>query len=493
MKLNKTIWAAVFAAMAVAGCSDDDATVDPQFRIEGDISAISQSCDAVGVGSAGYIDRSSALKYVVRSNTHWTVKPTDPDADWVVIHPNEGWADGTFYVGLKENEHFDPRSTSIQIEVDGEATPRTIPVAQGGAEPYIKMSNSVTVNGAGGASSLAISANIGWTCELLDPDNGWLSIASFDETSITINAQRREEDAPRSTDIAIICPQVPEVNGTITVTQFGPSVIFYEDFEWLGNYATNGTWYDSSSPKAITSWTMAQYKMGWTSWIGTSNTTNVYGGSLDGNGWLKLGKTNYCGNAVSPALVNIGAGNTVDIDVSMVACPYVSGGNTTTNPGNHDVNNLYVGVYGPGEVVGADFEVVVDGVVYVANGNWQREIGADEAPEDYFMGEAAPDMVGTYKVKKFVLVNYPNSKNTHVWFYPDPLNCPEAECNLKVRGATADTHIIIFGGGYDDDLYGIAQTKYTITGLDGKEYTGTYADNINRVFVDNVVVKLSTE
>jgi hypothetical protein len=102
-------------------------------------------------------------------------------------------------------------------------------------------------------------------------------------------------------------------------------------------------------------------------------------------------------------------------------------------------------------------------------------------------------MAGVYKVKKFTLVNYPNSKLQDVWYYNNPLDCEEAKCEFQIKGATANTQIILFGGGYDNELYGKTQSKYTITGLSGKEYTGTYADNINRIFVDNIVAKVISE
>jgi hypothetical protein len=496
----------MLASATLAGCDDDDTTVvDPVLTFETGDNAVHQNADAVGIASSGYLDRTKALKYTVRSNTHWTVSVTDEDAaDWVLIHPSEGDGDGLFFIGIKENTRFDARATTVAVQVDGEDSPRLITINQDGAVASIKTSANVTVNGAGGSSTLSVNANIDWTCEILPGEDNvipsWIRIDSYNDNAINITTDRRDEDSPRYATIRINCEKSPESSCEIEITQFGPSVVMYEDFEWLAGYATDNTWYDASSPKGMTAWTGAQLGMGWTSWIGESKTINVYGGSVNGNGWLKLGKTNYCGTAVSPALSNIEAGKTVDLDVSLVACPYTSGGNTTTNPGNHDVPNLMIGVYGDGEIVNPNGEITVGTISYVFNGNWST-MDADAydnnmtTDEQTTLIQATParDMAGVYKVKKFTLVNYPNSKLQDVWFYNDPLNCEEAKCEFQIKGATANTQIILFGGGYDNELYGKTQSKYTITGLSGKEYTGTYADNINRIFVDNIVAKVISE
>ncbi|MDE7442842.1 MAG: hypothetical protein K2M65_01615, partial [Muribaculaceae bacterium] len=341
-------------------------------------------------------------------------------------------------------------------------------------------------------TSLGVNANVDWTCSLVeDPANDWLRIVSYNRTSIILESTRREEDAPRSTQIAITSELAPEVNTTITVIQYGPSIVFYDDFEWLAGYATDNTWYDANSPKNMKSWTIEQLQHGWTSWAGASKNINVYGGSVNGNGWLKLGKTNYTGTAVTPPLSSLEDGVETDVEVSFLACPYTSGGNTTTNPGNHDQSIVLVGIYGPGEIVNPDTEVVVKGLTGICNANWMRDPEEGEELEAYITGEPVANINGTYPVKKFTLVNYPNSKLQDVWLYPEPLNCPEAECSFMVKGVTNKTQIVIFGGGWDDALNGLAAEKYNITGISGKTYTGNFQPNINRLFIDNFMVKMA--
>jgi hypothetical protein len=151
-------------------------------------------------------------------------------------------------------------------------------------------------------------------------------------------------------------------------------------------------------------------------------------------------------------------------------------------------------VYGGGEIVDPNATVTVDAVLCVYNGNWSK-IGTDEyaalSDEEKTalkQANAADDMVATYNVKKFTLTNYPNSKLEDVCFYPNPLDCDEAKCELQIKGATSKTQIIIFGGGYDAEHKGATASTYTITGKSGKEYSGKYCPNINRLFIDNFKV-----
>lgn len=485
---------AMMATVALTGCKDDDTVIDPTITLETGPTEINLGPEAMGMAASGYLDRTKALKYVVRSNAHWTLELEGENTDWVQIHPHEGNGDGIFMVAAEENGEFLGRALNLIIHLEGQSTPITIPVTQRGAEPYVSVSKNITINGVGGTTSLAVKANVDWTCSLVpDPENDWLTLVSSSRESIVIDATRRMVDAPRTAQIAIASELAPEVADTINLIQYGPSVIFYDDFEWLSNYTTDGTWYDASSPKNMKSWSLDQLKHGWTSWAGPSASVNVYGGSVKGNGWLKLGKTNYTGTAVSPRLTSLDDGVTTDVTVSFVACPYTSGGNTTTNPGNHDQSIVYIGIYGPGEIVDANDVVNVKGLTGICNANWERDPAEGEDMATYITGEAVPGINGQYPVKKFTLVNYPNSKLQDVWLYPDPLDCPEAQCELTVRGVTNKTQIIIFGGGWDDQLNGIPAEKYTITGISGKTYTGNYQPNINRLFIDNFMVKMLSE
>lgn len=500
MKFNKFNILSLAAAMTLTtglltSCDDNDTVVEPVINIETGPSQIDLGPEEMGMQASGYLDRTKALKYVVRSNTHWTitVDGNGTDTDWLQIHPMEGNGDGIFMVAAAQNEDFMPRALTLSINLDGSDTPVVIPVNQRGADPYILVSSNITINGVGGQTSIGVKSNVDWTCEVVASEDPWLEVVSFNRESIVINAQRRDVDAPRTAQIAITSEVAPEVNTTIDLIQYGPSILFYDDFEWLAGYATDNTWYDSGSPKNMKSWTVEQLQHGWTSWVGPSGSVNVYGGSVNGNGWLKLGKTNFTGTAVSPRLSSLDDGVTTDVEISFVACPYTSGGNTSTNPGNHDASNVLIGIYGPGEIVSPDATVQVNGLTGICNPNWQRDLLPDEDIATYIAGEPVQNVNATYPVKKFTLVNYPNSKLKDVWLYPEPLNCPEAECMLEVKGVTNQTQIVIFGGAFDDQLNGLAEEKFTITGISGKEYTGKFTPNINRLFIDNFIVRVKQQ
>ena len=125
-------------------------------------------------------------------------------------------------------------------------------------------------------------------------------------------------------------------------------------------------------------------------------------------GFVKLGKTNYAGDLISPKLKLVG---TADVVVTFKACAYISEG------GTKDDNELYVSVIGPGTVEVESNPLIID--------------------------------------------NYPNSSNNengadyNVW---DPAI---AERSFIVRGATSETQIK-FMGGKSYNLSGIGKKKNRI-------------------------------
>ncbi|MDE7443977.1 MAG: hypothetical protein K2M65_07430, partial [Muribaculaceae bacterium] len=159
MNLNKFKLISIMAMTAmVAGsftsCKEDDVVIDPVIVLEEGPSEINLSPAAMGMAASGYLDRTKALKYVVRSNTRWTLELQGENTEWLQIHPKEGNGDGIFMVAAQENGEFLPRSLNILVHLHGKETPITIPVSQRGADPYVTVSENVTINGVGGTTSL---------------------------------------------------------------------------------------------------------------------------------------------------------------------------------------------------------------------------------------------------------------------------------------------------------------------------------------------------
>jgi hypothetical protein len=128
-----------------------------------------------------------------------------------------------------------------------------------------------------------------------------------------------------------------------------------------------------------------------------------------------LGKTSYGGDIVSPEL---GISGTEDIEVVFKATPYIS------SKGTKDLNTLYVGVIGDGEL---------------------------ETEEDQNSSIVSAEYDGTrYSCIAFTIDNYPNPKEessaVSVW-------APEvSQRRFKIKNAKASTKVFFMGGAYGNAL-----------------------------------------
>lgn len=504
---------ALAGAMGVTGCSENDIAVTPEFMIEGTPESIEFTCAASGLTSDGYLkrdpdddkDTNYARRFTFRSNSSWTIDIDESSSDWLLVFPREGKGDAYVAVAVTENTRFDPRSTDLVINVNGKETPIVIPINQGGAEAKLQVPSRVTLTATGGKTNVNIISNIGWTAEKVDDEGAeWLNLVGTEETYLTVEATSRDVDEPRTARVAVLCPQVPEKNDTITFIQYGPSIIMYEDFESL-NYPMNpDTYYSTSGSQRMDSWTDNELSNGWSCWTGTavvdgtsSSNCTVYGVTIHGNSSAKLGRTSVNGNLASPRLAAIGEGNSMDVKVSFQACPYVATGSAKKSSA-YDTNRLYVFVYGGGTIENVNSSVTIGDIHHVYNGNWETPFHASDYPDAEAAAtakkawrKAAPkaDMPGKYDAMLYELTNYPNSKYVTVKFYDEPLLNDAANHEFIVRGATANTQIVFQAGEWNDTWSGAANVEIDIVDLEGTTHTVPYAIKCNRVFIDNVIVR----
>jgi hypothetical protein len=238
------------------------------------------------------------------------------------------------------------------------------------------------------------------------------------------------------------------------------TVYLDEDFSWLtyGQVA----WQETSGEKALQYWTDAEKAKGWTSIVSGTNTawkgagyTYVYGRP----GFIKLGATNYGGNIVTPDLKDFGDG-TADIKVTFHALGYPGTGNATNHvPNPIDANDLYVGLWGDGEI----------GTLEGTNETYS------------FTTEELGDV--SLKVIHYSL-NYANSvagqehgENFDSW--SDDYSGYE----VTVSNATKNTHVVFFAGPFYDGLTGRGSEKVDYNGVQI-----TKNNNINRVYMDNIKI-----
>lgn len=428
---------AVVAAMGFTACSDDDKfTGDPYFTLEG-LENMTYDFNYEAVDTLAY---SEAKKIVVRSNRPWKLV-CQSENGWCRVFPTEGEGDGIIRLSTVENKKPDTRDMVYKIYLDGVEQPVPLTIRQTGSEPYIKPSaNSITIAREGGAIPFSVLTNVPYTYEVRPVKEGddvsWITVtpSETDPNSVMLNCVASNKDrfavlhiqgTGNYTDLSIDVP----------VTQLG--ALFFENFSWMNHSDTSILGWDTSgeSEARFDKWTDEELSHGW-----TSRNNLCYGRP----GFLKLGKTGYGGDLVSPKIPEIGSG--MDIAVSMQLVGYC------TQAGTLDDVQVYVGVLGPGKVtkiIGGNGGEIVNGVLY-----------CDENKAQIVLNDVASFML---------------TGDNHFNYTTDPDGLlvwenPNTNYTIYVDGATSDTQIVILGGAFDVQLKTIGKGK-------------------NRIFVDNFKVE----
>ncbi|HUW92024.1 MAG TPA: BACON domain-containing protein, partial [Bacteroidales bacterium] len=327
--------------------------------------------------------------FVVRSNRPWQIVKKS-EADWVKTFPDEGEDDGIFKIIVSENQGFDTRTMNFAFVVDGNEEPVLFRVDQEANVPYITAPAAISIPAVGGDFTVDVTSNVTWTYTLAD--ESWLTEQSVTSTKINLSAAINNNPL-RSTTMTITATNYPTVTATVTLNQSPGSVVLEENFSWLA-YG-NAVFYTTTGETRIDNWTQEQKDKGWTSTINTTplsgNTPLVYARQ----GFVKLGKTGYGGDLISPVLSGISG--TQNLTVTFKAVPYQTAG------GTKDDNILNVSVIGPGTVSQGQF--IID--------NWP--VYPAENVLDYCIG---------------------------MW------NEPAASRTFTITGATSETQIKFLGGEY---------------------------------------------
>lgn len=338
----------------LSSCKEDPIQEDPFFSIEGDPTGLT-------------VTKSKKTQtYVVRSNRPWQILNKD-QAAWVKSFPDKGDADGIFKIIVEANETFDTRIANFAFVVDGKEQPVLFRVEQAGNEPYITLPADVTIPAAGGEFSVDVASNVAWTYTL--SEESWLSEQSVTAQKITFIAEENTSIDPREVTLTVTATDYPKVS-TVILTQSPGTVVLEEDFSWL-NYG-NVVFYTTTGETRIDNWTQEQKDRGWTSTIntvtGSGNTAMLYARP----GFVKVGKTSYGGDLISPAFSKLVGTQTVK--VTFKAIPYM------TATGTMDDNILKVSLIGPGTISQEQF-IIDNWPVYPAEGALEYCIGMWSAPE----------------------------------------------------------------------------------------------------------------
>ena len=380
----------VISMFLMLSCDKEPEKGPPYFNIEGDPTGLS-------VNSAGRTE-----SYVVRSNRPWQVVAKE-GAEWARAFPDEGDDDGIFKIIVGENPTFYPRIMNFAFVVDGTEQPVLFRVDQEGNVPYIIVPAQLSVPAIGGDVVININANVAWSYTLSDP--GWLTEKSVTQTQLILTATENSSVDPRLVTVTVTGTEFPAVSETVVLTQSPGTVVLEENFNWL-TYG-NVVFYTTTGETRIDNWTQEQKDRGWTSSVNTTPGSGTTPLLYARPGFVKLGKTGYGGDLISPPLSKVTG--TQDLRVTFKAIPYKTAG------GALDDNFLMVSVTGPGTVSQSQF--VID--------NWP---------------EYPAENVAAYCVA--------------MW------SDPAAKRTFTITGATSATQIVFLG--YDYYLVGVGEGKNRI-------------------------------
>jgi len=376
----------------LSSCKKDPIVEDPFFTIEGDPTGLTVTKAA------------KTQSYVVRSNMPWEIVNKD-QAGWVKSFPDKGDADGIFKIIVDANETFDIRTANFAFLVDGEEQPVLFRVEQAGNIPYITLPAAVTIPAAGGEFSVDVASNVTWGSAL--SDNSWVQDIAVTTQKITFVAEENTSIDTRAVTLTLTATNFPTVISTVVLTQSPGTVVLEEDFSWLA-YGSP-VFYTTTGETRIDNWTQEQKDKGWTSSVNTTSGSGTTPLLYARQGFVKVGKTGYGGDLISPLLSKLVGTQT--LRVTFKAIPYM------TATGTMDDNILNVSVIGPGTVSQSQF--IID--------NWPVWPTDAGAVTEYCIG---------------------------LW------NAPEATRTFTITGATAETQIKFLG--YDYYLVGVGAGKNRI-------------------------------
>lgn len=317
---------------------EEENTGDPYFTIEGNPTGLSTTLAA------------RTESYVVRSNRPWQVVAQSEET-WVKAFPAEGDDDGIFKIIVEKNTTFVNRTMNFAFILDGQEQPVLFRVDQEKSIPTLaidKIEAGKNINQTAQEVKINVEANVEYT---YSSDAEWLTFTTANVgstgTELIFAASANEGANSRIGNISFASALYPDLNAQLVVTQEGKSegeIVLFEDFNWL-TYGS-AIFYTTTGETRFDSW--AETK-GWTSTVNTVEGSGTTPLCYARQGFIKLGKTTYGGDVISPKLASLSG--TKDLLVKFKAVPYLTAG------GAKDDNTLIVSLIGPGTISQSTFTI----------------------------------------------------------------------------------------------------------------------------------------
>lgn len=294
----------------------------------------------------------TSMTYTVETSGAWKVEPLRNER-WLKIESSQGEGNGTFTVTVDRNNTLETRNSTLTFVVDGRVHNNIIRVEQaagaggdGNSDAYLHLDGltSLELPEEGINSRYTVRSTGDWRLEVVEGAD-WLSVSPMEgkyDTGISLDADVNASETSRVGKIIFYLNE-EQIPGEFVVTQAGMEVILFEDFNWLayGSEIFNST----GGETRMGNWTASELAKGWTGTIPPDGTGSTYVSTYARPGFVKLGRTNYGGDLISPKLAEVEG--TKNLQVSFKAVRYAAG----------DHSLLKVGVIGPGTVSESTFNV----------------------------------------------------------------------------------------------------------------------------------------
>ena len=401
---KKKIFAALLALVGLisfSACSDKDTeTGEPYLKFDLPATTIDVNVDG--------LTQANRKQVTIRSNRAWKVVYANPaDTAWLHLFVNEGVDDGIIHYWVDKNTAFNTREGKFNFVANDGTTLNTLGIIQEANQPFVQIVNGeqgFNLLPDAGTLAIAISHNVPFEASL--SATTWARIDRQTEDTVYISYDKNRTTDRTVTLTAKGTGEQSSLVSTATITQAAPGLVMNEDFTWLSQ-GEEKPYYEYPEEK-FANWSAAEKGHGWTSLNGF-----LYGGI----GYIKLGKTKIAGDAVSPPLTGLTTPTDVQVDFKGVG--YTAGNN------KHDDAVMKVGIIGPGELIGDNSTIEINGT--------------------------------SYKCIRFELTSFPKVVPNSEY---NPFAQPDANFTFHIKGATSETRLVFIGGEmWGAALNGVGQSK----------------------------------
>lgn len=199
---KKTLLLNLFMALSVfafVACNDDDAdSLQPKMTIEG--------ADEFGAQKLEFSNKTSDQQIKITANDDWFIRIPEEAESWLTVTPSEGKGSIepiAINVNVAANDKTETRKATLAFVCNKIEQKALLTIEQEKLYLLTAKSNRTMINKQGGAIVISLTSNAGWTYEIDEAGQKWLT-------------ENREEST--NTRLALIASELDEEVRTATIT-----------------------------------------------------------------------------------------------------------------------------------------------------------------------------------------------------------------------------------------------------------------------------------